>query len=272
MSTSMGQRIKSKRKKAKLSQDKLAQRIGVTQNTISRWESDRTVPDREELNRLKKIIGGINYPKGQKSSKPLKSETNNEASALENNIAQKNSDGINTQPEENAIAVWLQTKRIGKNLTVQSLAEQAKIPASTIYALESGRITNPQRKTIAKLENALQEKIGENITDETSRYAVIEGMGNLIGFDPHDQEQYPTCAGVYVFYDISDRPIYVGQSSNIQKRIKQHFDRFWFKAPIVSAGSFIQIDNKELRSSIEGLLIKFLKSNAVLNTRGVENR
>ncbi len=83
----------------------------------------------------------------------------------------------------------------------------------------------------------------------------------------------PEDAGVYVFYDISDRPIYVGQSKNIRARISgDHTTRFWFKAPIVQSGAYVKIDDEDLRKRIEAVLIRFLKSNAVLNKQHVDRR
>lgn len=96
------------------------------------------------------------------------------------------------------------------------------------------------------------------------------GFGSLTDFDPYDAEDRPKLSGVYVFYDISDRPIYVGQAKNISNRVKAHSDKFWFKRPIVERAAFIEIRAATLRSQIEQILIKFLKSNAVLNKQGVD--
>ena len=56
----------------------------------------------------------------------------------------------------------------------------------------------------------------------------------------------------------------------MHRRISEHEDKFWFKPPIVESGSYIEIVDKRLRKQIETLLIKFLKSNAVLNIKNVE--
>jgi hypothetical protein len=69
---------------------------------------------------------------------------------------------------------------------------------------------------------------------------------------------------------ISDRPIYVGQGQKISARLRDHVEKFWFRPPIVQNAAFVGIDNKELREQIEKVLIKFLKSNAVLNQQNVD--
>ena len=100
--------------------------------------------------------------------------------------------------------------------------------------------------------------------------ARIEGLGGLTDFNPHETNSLPSAAGVYVLYDISERPIYVGMGRNIGKRIQDHDEKFWFKKPIVETGSYVEIGDELLRRQIETLLIKFLKSNAVINKQGVD--
>ena len=95
-------------------------------------------------------------------------------------------------------------------------------------------------------------------------------IGELIDFDPHDPGEHPALSGIYVLYDISERPLYVGQGKAIDKRIRDHNDKFWFRSPIVESASYVQIDDKELRERVEAVLIKFLKSNAVINKRLVD--
>ena len=89
-------------------------------------------------------------------------------------------------------------------------------------------------------------------------------------FDPHNPSDWPEGAGIYVLYDISERPIYVGQGSSIKRRIKEHEEKFWFKAPIVTTAAYILIDDSDLRTKVETILIRFLKKNAVINKQNVE--
>lgn len=73
-----------------------------------------------------------------------------------------------------------------------------------------------------------------------------------------------------MLYDISERPIYVGQGSDIRNRIRAHQEKFWFKRPIVETAAYVKIEEKNLREKVEKLLIRFLKSNAVINKQNVE--
>ena len=73
-----------------------------------------------------------------------------------------------------------------------------------------------------------------------------------------------------MFYDITKRPVYVGQGNNIAQRTKDHQSQKWFILPFVQSASYIRINGKEVRLAIEKILIKFLKSNAVINRQNVD--
>lgn len=169
---------------------------------------------------------------------------------------------ILTPQEEVAFGQWLRDTRIKKNISVQELSEKSKISTPALYNIENGKTQNPNLKTRQKIEAALGE--GADIPVEEKEND-IQNLGSLEGFDPYEINLIPTSPGVYVLYDISERPIYVGRSKNINKRIKQHSNSFWFKRPIISTGSYIVIKDDVLRNQIEEILIKFLKSNAVIN-------
>ena len=47
-----GDNLSKSRKKAGLSQEELAEKMGITRQTISKWETGASVPDVEELQRL----------------------------------------------------------------------------------------------------------------------------------------------------------------------------------------------------------------------------
>jgi len=155
-----------------------------------------------------------------------------------------------------------------KGLTVPELAAKAGISIPAIYNIENGKAQNPHSKTIAALQEALGGKFEQE--GELEKSSEIAGLGQFVDFDPHDAPAWPKEPGIYVFYDIAERPIYVGQASNIATRMRAHHDKFWFRRPIVENAAYIQVAEKKLREQIETILIKFLKSNAVLNKQQVE--
>jgi transcriptional regulator with XRE-family HTH domain len=159
-----------------------------------------------------------------------------------------------------------------KGWTVVELAEHAGVSQATVYNLQNGRAENPRRSTIQKLEYALGEQLPKEFQEEIeeeSEIRGIKGVGEFLDFDPHDVSEWPSEPGVYVFYDITKRPIYVGQGNNIAQRTKDHQTQKWFILPFVQSASYIKIDDKGTRLGIEKILIKFLKSNAVINRQNV---
>ena len=124
------------------------------------------------------------------------------------------------------------------------------------------------RSSLAEFGRSVDgEVIRQLSSTHYSRGAVYICIGEFIDFNPHDPKDYPSVGGIYVLYDIRDRPLYIGQGMTIDKRLRNHYDKFWFKPPIIESASYLQIDDKPLRERIEAVLTKFLKSNAVINKR-----
>jgi transcriptional regulator with XRE-family HTH domain len=179
-------------------------------------------------------------------------------------------DAVATEDGAGGIGEWLKTERAKHGWSQLELAERAGVSQPQISNLEAGKSRNPQTRTREKLEAALGVSVPEPVTREAALEAEVVGIGSLVDFDPYDDRGLPRCPGVYVFYDISDRPVYVGKAGVIRDRVRNHQDRFWFKSPIVSHGAYIEIGDEELRTQVEEVLIKFLKSNAVLNKQHVD--
>jgi transcriptional regulator with XRE-family HTH domain len=229
---SISERIRSGRSKSGLSQQELAEKMGVSQALVSLWERGKQ-PDAEQVERLEAVLGGIteDEPATEQSLPP--------------------------------VAIWLGRTLSKRNLTVNELAKKSGVSAPTIYNLLSGGAQNPQQRTLTKLESAVGEKF-ERTAEERESYEV-SGIGELVDFNPHDPSDQPMKPGVYVFYDISGRPIYVGKATNIRDRVDDHKEKFWFKQPIVQTAAYIEIRDKQLRDQVETVLIQFLKNNAVIN-------
>ncbi len=239
---SIGDVIRAARKQNALSQKELAAKLEVTQGTISNWEVGKVEPDEAQKEKLQSVLGADIF--SQKTT---------------------------GQAEESSVlAAWLSKARQEAHLTVTQLAEQSRLSLPTIYNIEAGRAPNPRRRTIELLEKAVGKKFEQEFQEEVKKASTVEGLGEFQDFDPHDRADWPTEGGIYVFYDISERPVYVGMASDIADRIRGHEDRFWFKRPIVERASYIPIKEVKLRKQIETILIKFLKSNAIINKQGVE--
>lgn len=57
MAADFGKRLKDLRGRFRLSQDKLAKQVGVSFNTVCRWEYGERTPRAEELSRLASVFG-----------------------------------------------------------------------------------------------------------------------------------------------------------------------------------------------------------------------
>lgn len=243
---SFGERLKRARIRNAMTQAELGEKIDVSQATISQWEIGKFAPSKPQKEELKKILGGW--------------------------AAEKPADqvGEETEISPGALSAWLTRARLTKNMSVPELAEAAGLSAPAIYNIESGRISNPRDETIRKLERALGSTLSAETKEEIREEATIEGLGEFVEFDPHDDGDLPSAPGIYMLYDISQRPIYVGQGSDIKNRIRSHQEKFWFKPPIVETAAYVKIEKANLREQVEKLLIRFLKSNAVINKQNVE--
>jgi transcriptional regulator with XRE-family HTH domain len=252
MGNTYGQRIRRARQTEGLTQADLAEKIGVAQPTIATWEANSPPAPPAQRIKLEEILGPLSKKKTTKSS----SRDGNNDSAAETDVS--------------SFGAWLREHRVESSLSVPELAKKAGISTVAIYNIEGGKIKNPQASTRSKLSQALGEIIPQEIISETEEEQDIQGLGSLIDFDPLDRNDWPQCNGVYVLYDVSERPIYVGKANKISGRLKDHEQKFWFKSPIVRYGSYIEVRDKLLRHQLEQVMIKFLKSNAVINKSSVE--
>ena len=53
----IGQTIAAERRKLGLSQEQLGEKMGVTRQSISKWETNRSVPDLDKLVKLSGVFG-----------------------------------------------------------------------------------------------------------------------------------------------------------------------------------------------------------------------
>ncbi len=160
--------------------------------------------------------------------------------------------------------------RLLDGITQVGLSLKAGVPIPGGYDTETGGTPNPLCERIDSFKSELGIHLPHDARNENKHEANIGVIGELLDFDPHDPDKHPTVGGIYVFYDISERPLYVGQGKAIDKRIRDHNDKFWFRSPIVETASYVQISDRRLRERVEAVLIRFLKSNAVINKQLVD--
>jgi transcriptional regulator with XRE-family HTH domain len=165
---------------------------------------------------------------------------------------------------------WLNKEMIKQNVTIQELANKTGITYTGIWNIVKGNTLYPRSETRKKLSTALNQIVPNEVEKEIEQESAILGY-TWTDFTPSDLQTVPALGGVYVFYDITDRPVYVGKSrSSVRGRVRDHQTRFWFKPPLVVRGSFLAIDDPAMCDKIEAILIKFLGNHALLNARGVD--
>jgi transcriptional regulator with XRE-family HTH domain len=237
-------RLREARGLAGLTLEELGEKLGVTGAAVCNWENGASEPREATRDKADRFIAKI------------------EARASRSMASKR--PGAKTTADQ--FSEWLQERRLAKGLSRAALAEAAGVSAQSIYLIESGKIESPRQQTIQAIRKALDE---ENDPLPEEQESIDSGVGEFRGFNPHADDELPEVPGVYVFYDVSDRPIYVGKASNIRTRTKNHRDKFWFKYPIVQTAAYVRVDDDQLRHQIETLLIKFLKSNAIVNQQNV---
>lgn len=248
MAEILGQRIRRAREREGLTQAALADKLGVTQGSVANWEAGAQ-PKGANESRLEEVLGPLSTKKASKSSgaRDVKTPTT-------------------PNSEVSSFGGWLRNQRTKAAMSVPELAKSAKITTVAIYNIESGKSQNPQAATMNSLAKALKQVVPPDVVTETEEEQAIVGLGSLTDFDPNAQPDWPQCSGVYVLYDISQRPIYVGKATkNISNRLRSHLSTFWFRTPIVHFGSYIEVKDPRLCHQLEQVLIKFLKSSAVIN-------
>jgi transcriptional regulator with XRE-family HTH domain len=177
---------------------------------------------------------------------------------------------LGAETEYSAFGDWLRAEIDKKGLSIGALAEKTGITYTGIWNIIRGNTVSPRKETRDKLAAALNELIPPAIEAEIANQAMPLPGFEWVDFTPTDLETVPQASGVYVFYDITDRPVYVGKSSkNVRVRVKDHQTRFWFKSPLVVRGSFLAVPDPDLCLQIETVLIKFLGKHALLNAKGV---
>ena len=227
--------IRERRRGNGLSQQELAARLNVSQPSISLWELGKAVPSADQLQQLEDILGGLAPTKRDEGDVELP-----------------------------PIAVWLFRALEKKGMTANELARKAGVSAPTIYNILKGGAENPQQRTVRAIESAIGESFERSTPQKASKDEKV-AIGELVDFNPYDPKDLPAKPGVYVFYDISGRPIYVGKSGNIAIRLKDHEDRFWVRPPIVQTAAYVEIPDEATRDQVETVLIQFLKNNEVMN-------
>lgn len=179
---------------------------------------------------------------------------------------------IDEMDDEAPYGTWVRIEREKKNWTQGELVDKSGLSGQQISNIETGRTRNPQNRTREKINLALGQQPSQEIVAAEEKQVSILNLGALVGFESYDVDNLPDVNGVYVFYDRTKRPVYVGRATKrpISARVREHSEKFWFKSPVVHSASYLQIDDESLCKQTEQTLIKFMRTHLLLNRQGVE--
>lgn len=170
---------------------------------------------------------------------------------------------------ESKFGDWLKGEMNKQGVSIPELVARTEISYPGIWNIVNGKTQSPRPETRAKLAQALNQVVPVEVEQQIQKDALAVPGLSWADFTPSDLQTIPQAGGVYVFYDTTDRPVYVGMSkSNVRARVKDHQTRFWFKDPLVVRGAFLEIPDADLCVKIETILIKFLGKHALLNVKG----
>lgn len=227
----VGARLKKAREDAELLQKELADEVGVHPGRVSHWENGHTIPSKY-------------------------------VETLEDILDADLSDSV---------ANWLKDGMEQRGIKAVDLAKSSGITQGYISNIKNGHAISPSPKTVNALAKALAisppEAFVAERDSETDQKPVLP-VGELYDLDLNDLTEVHNVAGIYVLKNKLDNPVYIGKATNIEKRIRQHQEKFWYKPPIVMRASYIECSNELLCSLLEKNLIKLFSGSFLFNKQG----
>lgn len=232
-----GDYLRKLRNSRHLTQEKVAPNLGIEQTRYSRLESGEIEISEEMERKIIDFLGTLD----EKTPKPSPN--------LGRNIS-------------NSLAEWVRIKREEKGLSARDLAEKADVTKATIQFIETGRTESPQKSTLDSIASVLGP-LPKRLEQKIHRESLVEdlefrGAFPIDGWENNVENDKPTPC-VYVFYDEGQRPVYIGETKNLTKRITQHHnDRWWFQSPTAETFAYITVRDLKLRRKIEKVMIKLV--------------
>ena len=253
MGKSFRNRLKYARGKAGLSQSEVGEKFHVSQGAVWTWESGSSEPRGDTYD---KVLDWIEH--SENGQKPPRKST----ARIEEDIPGGR--------ETSGFGEWLLNERQSRGLSRAKLAEKAGLSSQAVYTIEAGIVRSPWKKTRERLVAALgSDPLPREVAQEIKEETEVQGVGEFSDFSPWDDSMIPEEPCVYVYYDRTHRPIYVGQTNNLQRRNKQHQEQDrWFFRRLVERGGYFRVEADAKRTEIEKVLIQFLGRNTLFNKQG----
>lgn len=228
------------RKKLGLTQAQIGERLGISQPYVALIENETVDASARIAEKILELAG----------ASPAK---------IASDLKDTSTKGID-------FGEWITERRTKLGMSRQALADKAGVSYLTLYFIETGQTESPRKSTIDAIKKVLGE-LPKDVQTEVAESAE-GGFGEYQGPFPikeWEQNIDKDTPGVYIFYDILKRPVYIGESKDIQRRIRQHDDQFWFKSPMVHSISYLVVKDEKVRAQLEAAMIKLVGENAIFN-------
>lgn len=162
-------------------------------------------------------------------------------------------------------------KRQARRLARTRLATRATLSYPAICAIESGRTKKPHRSTIKSIERVLGE-LPSGLATEVKEDRSSEAFELLGPFPIERWEESIRYNGkvscIYVFYDAVKRPVRIGQTKDLRRRMKQYEDNYWwFRSPTVESFAYVKVNDPGFRRKAEKVMIRLVGEYAIFNAQ-----
>ena len=142
MNKTIGEKLFEHRKNANLSQEELAEKIGVSRQAVSKWERDESSPDTNNLIALAKLynISLDELVLSDNQHEEREPSSNNTVDISSKGIQVKNSTG------DKVNIGW-------KGIHVDTADANVHIDKSGVNVIQNGHILNVSKRLLSKFEN-----------------------------------------------------------------------------------------------------------------------
>jgi transcriptional regulator with XRE-family HTH domain len=121
---------------------------------------------------------------------------------------------------EGSFGKWLRSEMAKQDTSIQDLADKTGLTYVGIWNIVRGNTKWPREATREKISRALNSQVPSEVETEITNQSSVSGY-IWTDFSPYDLQTIPELGGIYVFYDITDRPVYVGNSTDRGAQVRR---------------------------------------------------
>lgn len=216
----LGSRIQAGRKAAGLSQEALGERLGVSRQAVSRWESDAAVPELEKLIAMSRLFGvtigallGVEPPAGEMGASGEDAPEDMDSAPEADAPAQELTDRELAAVE--AIAEKYMAAQQARNRRKRPLAALAAGAVLILVLLAGSALWNQLRQIRQELQ-MVETTTGQQIQSITGQIAtIIAEQSNMIDNYTASVQDYNLTAGTMTLSVSAHPAVYSGDAQAV---------------------------------------------------------